>query len=228
MTNAEYYESLKIGLDDTFKFHCTQCGQCCINREDILLNPRDVFRAAKELEMTPKEFLSTYCEAYLGDNSHMPIVRFKPMGKNLICPMLRPNGKCRIQKGKPTICAMFPIGRIASVNKENGTKKIEYILQEIDCGDESESCTVKEWLTRFGIPIDDEFFTKWQEAILEIGPKLHKCMNLEAANKITSLKIVTFVFAKLYVAYDMNKEFYPQFIENYNSVLPMLDQLLGH
>lgn len=27
----------EIGLDDTFTFHCTQCGKCCIHREDILL-----------------------------------------------------------------------------------------------------------------------------------------------------------------------------------------------
>lgn len=25
----------EIGLDDTFTFHCTQCGKCCIHREDI-------------------------------------------------------------------------------------------------------------------------------------------------------------------------------------------------
>ena len=30
----------EIGLDDTFTFHCTQCGKCCIHREDILLSPK--------------------------------------------------------------------------------------------------------------------------------------------------------------------------------------------
>ena len=33
----------EIGLDDTFTFHCTQCGKCCIHREDILLSPKDLF-----------------------------------------------------------------------------------------------------------------------------------------------------------------------------------------
>lgn len=28
----------EIGLDETFKFHCTQCGKCCIHRDDILLS----------------------------------------------------------------------------------------------------------------------------------------------------------------------------------------------
>ena len=33
----------EIGLDDIFVFHCTQCGKCCIHREDILLSPKDLF-----------------------------------------------------------------------------------------------------------------------------------------------------------------------------------------
>lgn len=41
----------EIGLDDTFTFHCTQCGKCCIHREDILLSPKDLFNIAKNLEL---------------------------------------------------------------------------------------------------------------------------------------------------------------------------------
>ena len=39
----------EIGLDDTFTFHCTQCGKCCIHREDILLSPKDLFNIAKKI-----------------------------------------------------------------------------------------------------------------------------------------------------------------------------------
>ena len=48
---AENYERMIIGLDDTFRFHCTRCGKCCINREDILLNALDVYNLAKELKV---------------------------------------------------------------------------------------------------------------------------------------------------------------------------------
>lgn len=70
--------SSQIGLDEEFKFHCTQCGKCCIQREDILLNPRDIFKMSKELKMTTEEFFKQYCEAYVGDDSRVPIVRIKP------------------------------------------------------------------------------------------------------------------------------------------------------
>ena len=41
----------EIGLDDTFTFHCTQCGKCCIHREDILLSPKDLFNIAKKFQL---------------------------------------------------------------------------------------------------------------------------------------------------------------------------------
>ena len=52
MTNEEMFqniESFTVGLDDTFSFHCTQCGKCCIHRTDIILSPRDIFKMAKAL-----------------------------------------------------------------------------------------------------------------------------------------------------------------------------------
>ena len=48
-------ETMKIGVDEPFPFHCTMCGKCCINREDILLTPRDIYNMAKELGITTKE-----------------------------------------------------------------------------------------------------------------------------------------------------------------------------
>lgn len=38
----------ELGPDDTFTFHCTQCGKCCIHREDILLSPKDLFETVRK------------------------------------------------------------------------------------------------------------------------------------------------------------------------------------
>ena len=88
------YGAKIVELDDRFEFHCTQCGKCCTNREDILLTPRDLFRAAKELNMTVKDFFSEYCEKYIGDNSRLPVIRLKPRGTVRRCPLLE-NRRCR-------------------------------------------------------------------------------------------------------------------------------------
>ena len=71
-TIAENLDSWKLGLDDSFQFHCTACGKCCINREDILLTPRDLYNASKALNMPPVEFVEAYCECYIGQDSRIP------------------------------------------------------------------------------------------------------------------------------------------------------------
>lgn len=77
---SDNYDKMHIGLDEPFKFHCTMCGKCCIEREDILLSPKDVFNMSKRLNITPNELFEKYCEMYIGSDSRMPIVRLKPRG----------------------------------------------------------------------------------------------------------------------------------------------------
>ena len=36
-------DRMKIAIDEPFSFNCIMCGKCCINREDILLTPRDIY-----------------------------------------------------------------------------------------------------------------------------------------------------------------------------------------
>ena len=72
-TIAENLDSWKLGLDDSFQFHCTACGNCCIGREDILLTPRDLYNASKALNLAPTEFVETYCECYIGQDSRIPM-----------------------------------------------------------------------------------------------------------------------------------------------------------
>ena len=36
-----------LSIDDTFQFRCTQCGECCKHREDILISPFDLFRLTR-------------------------------------------------------------------------------------------------------------------------------------------------------------------------------------
>ena len=110
-------DKLAIGLDETFQFHCTQCGECCVNREDILLNPRDMYKIARYLKMEPRDVLEKYCETYIGETSRMPIIRLLPIGKIKRCPFLK-NCKCEIHEAKPSVCAIYPLGRYTKHNPE--------------------------------------------------------------------------------------------------------------
>lgn len=224
----ENMDKMLIGLDDVFKFHCTQCGQCCIHREDILMNPNDIYRAAKELSILPKEFVEKYCEYYLGSSSFMPVVRLKPRGLIKRCPLLN-NKKCLIHNAKPTVCAMFPIGRAIRMDKEQfekdkvfSTELINYIFVDPQCGDDSEEHTVRQWLTDFGIPMEDEFFLKWQSVVCNVGNKIKKC--IENMEHDDANQLVFLIFTILYLHYDLNKDFLEQFLCNADFVEKSLNE----
>ena len=225
---ANNLEKLKIGLDDTFSFGCTMCGKCCINREDILLNPKDVYNIAGKLNITPTEVLKEYCEAYVGEDSRMPIVRLQPRGIVKRCPFLR-DRKCSIHEAKPTVCATFPIGRcLVNDTDKSGSFKpddIIYILNDHRCGNNSEKHTVREWLDRFNIPLNDEFFIKWQKTVLgtsDILRKLEKIMEPDTMHTIWNIALLM-----LYVDYDTKEEFMLQFEQNRERLSVQLGELLG-
>lgn len=221
-------ENMKIGADDSFRFGCKQCGRCCMNREDILCNPKDVFRISKKLGLTPGDFIKRNCDTYLGSSSHMPIVRIIPHDAAGHCAMLK-NRKCVVHECKPTVCAMYPIGRMIrfDLNKPDynniSVSDIQFLFTHPDCGDKSESHTVREWLAQFGIPIEDEFYIKWNQTISILSPLMQIVIDKFSTDHAD--QIISLVFIKLYLDYDLNKEFYSQFVVNADQVIEMLRDL---
>lgn len=212
---SENYEQMMIGPDDTFRFHCTMCGKCCINREDIILNPYDMYRASKELGITPGDFFNKYCEAYIGSSSSMVVVRLLPEGPDNRCPLLK-GKRCSVHHGKPTVCALFPLGRGMAASKGEAVtfdrQEVRYFLQSIRCGDKSETFTVREYLESFGLPAQDPFTGKWFQAISDFGGILRRLRGLFSDQGINAVS--TGILTALYIAYDTRKPFLPQFEEN--------------
>ena len=221
-------ESMTIGLDDTFKFHCDQCGKCCTHREDIILSPMDIYKMAKELKMTPVEFYHEYCVFNIGEHTRMPIVRLASEGKDTNCILLK-NHRCSVHKVKPAVCTMFPLGRYMCFEKDDynaesiDTSKVKYLLQPPECGDESETHTVREWLSGFDIKLEDEAFVQWQKAISRFSNKFKE---LEKKQDMLSMMEIWFVVrVSLYLQYDTSKEFLPQFNYNVENLLKLLDDI---
>ena len=221
-------ESMTVGLDDTFKFHCDQCGKCCTHRNDIILSPMDIFRMAKELKMTPAEFYDQFCVFNIGDNSRLPIVRLNSVGKDNHCILLQ-NRKCSVHKVKPSVCAMYPLGRYMLFDQEQYSEesfsaaKVKYLLQPLSCGDESEEHTIREWLSGFDIKLEDEAFVRWQMAISRFMRKLTKLEKKH--NMLTMMEIWFVVRVVLYLQYDTSMDFLPQFVRNEENLLKLLDDI---
>lgn len=213
---AENIDKYTIDLDDEFRFKCRCCGKCCRNRDDILLSPQDVFKITKKLELSVKEFIKKYCEVYIGYSSYIPIVRLFPKGANKVCPLLN-NNLCMVHEVKPTVCALFPLGRIATIDdkKINNTIKTRYILQYAICASLKYKHTVRSWLNQFNIPIDDIFFYRWNELRFLLSNFFQD--NVKSNNdlsKKTIEQLWNLVFYKLYIDYDNKVDFLPQFEKN--------------
>ena len=211
-------ENRRMELDDILPFFCTCCGGCCVHQEELLLNPLDLFRLAKELGITTERWIKQYGECYIGEDSRVPIVRIRPQGKTRRCPFLK-NNKCSVQKVKPSVCGLYPLGRsIRYVQDEKGEPDMEkseviYFHSGRFCGGQNGHRTVREWLEEFHLLESEPFFIQWSHVLMETS---HFLRWLEKA--VSNQDIMNFawkmVFILFYVRYDTEKEFQPQFEQN--------------
>lgn len=240
MTREEIYqdlESITVGLDDSFRFHCDQCGKCCIHRTDIMLSPNDIFKMTKELQITPSDFFMMYCRMEIGTDSRMPIVLLRPVGRDNRCPLLKDN-RCSVHKVKPAVCGMFPLGRYITISPENyGKGKLEhsdvkYLLQPPECGDDSETHTVRKWLSHFDIALEDKAFIRWNQVIAEISLKLQELQ--KKWDMMAMMDIWFVVRVILYENYEHDIDFMPQFEFNVTTLksllmdIPTLKEMVHH
>ena len=215
----DYLNLPKLGMEDSFAFTCVRCGRCCRNREDILLTPFDLFKMAKHLNMKIDEVMEQYCESYEGETSKVPVVRIKPREYRKTCPFATKDG-CKLHKihptAKPSVCALFPLGRLTVFGEEG----FKYFLQPATCGNKNQSQTVREWLDEFGLK--EHIATMWHKKMGEISMLMRKAY--EKAN-FNRMDINAILLLTLYVFYDLEQDFEPQFERNLDKALEIASHL---
>ncbi len=212
---TEEIERQLMDLDSEFRFKCRKCGKCCKHQNTILFNSRDIFNIARKLQMTPEEVINEYAETYIGSASKIPVVHMVPRGKNEVCPFLK-DGLCSIHDCKPTVCALFPLGRVV-INAEtlesglsDSPVKAKYMLVDTNCGSCKRVNTVRDWLARFGIPEEDEFFLLWSRLTAMLHGMIRELEEHHVSNETLNL-FWSAIFSTLYLDYDTSAEFLPQF-----------------
>lgn len=218
----ENIEKRTLNADSLFMFRCTMCGDCCRHRTDILLNPYDLFKLAKGLNMTPDAFQDKYCDVFIGSSSNLPVVKLQSQGVDSHCIFLKEN-KCTVQDFKPTVCAMFPIGRYSKCDNKDGKSGLEihYMFNEPDCGDKREIHSVRGWLSKYNIPLEDEFFHKWSELLGTFALMLNEFKKSESEDGMQMLWTVIHYY--WYMNYDLKQEFLPQFLKNSETLVQLLN-----
>lgn len=227
MTTGEGIEELEtnlLDLDFEFRFKCRRCGKCCIHQDMIIFNARDIFNIAKKKGMTMQQVVEAYTEVYIGRNSRIPIIHLLSNGPKGACQLLE-NGRCSVHDCKPTVCALFPLGRVALNSKdgqplkEGETPEVKYILNDHSCGSAKKVNTVRSWLAKFGIPEQDEFYLLWNKVLMSLTPAVMK-LEEEKVSEPALEMLWGAIYETLYLHYDTSQEFMPQF-------QAVADKLLG-
>ena len=124
-----------IGIDDTFHFHCSGCGNCCRGRNnlitgtEIFLTGPDVWRIMDYTKLTFEELLNKSINIKLDPEIGLNLcsLKFRYDGS---CIFLR-KGKCMVYDERPRTCALYPLAR-AILFQQNGEKitydKNEYMI----------------------------------------------------------------------------------------------------
>ena len=97
-----------------FSFSCMRCLKCCSSKK-IQVNPYEIARLAKNLEISTTEFIARYTT----DNGSF--IRFD---ENNSCIFLAAEG-CRVHPDRPLVCRLYPLGRHLNENGEEWFSEIE-------------------------------------------------------------------------------------------------------
>jgi Fe-S-cluster containining protein len=87
-------------INNSSVFQCQQCGDCCVGRGGILVQPDEVKAMAVLLSLPEAEFCRRFVEA-------------SALGPRLtvadgVCVFLMAGGLCRVHAVKPFICRQWP------------------------------------------------------------------------------------------------------------------------
>lgn len=188
-------ENRELGLDDCFQFGCKACGKCCRDKV-IMLNPYDIFKLTKYLNISQAEFASKYCGFYIGRDSNLPIVYIDFKGGP--CPFLV-NKRCSVHEVKPFVCASYPLGRGISEDK------LIYFRQKVSCGNKYEKQVVRDWV--YGsrnAEEEEQIYRVWSQILQLLVPITSKIPDNEI------IPVANMLGDNLYFSYDLFSPFLPQ------------------
>ncbi len=242
-----------VGLDDEFEFECQQCGACCMNRNDIILNAYDIYTAARFLNISTYDFIDKFTTHTIGGYSKMPIIVLKPNEDDHCCPFLKldymDDGKyvCTIHPAKPGPCRNHPLGVVAACDVKSGSPEYtpaetKFILVE-NCKQSHQPVKhkVREW-AKYYLDHKDEFdaahalsvaigdLIDWRGlfavSALFSAAVLSKHKKIEDDMLLYGMRLIVAAATDLaYASFDINKPFVPQAKKNLADVQKVLSDM---
>lgn len=193
---------------------CKGCSACCQGMgESIVLDPYDVYRLTKGLNLSFEALLDDKFELGVYDGMILP--HLKMSGANEACAFLNNEGRCSVHTIRPGICRLFPLGRFY----ENGGFK--YFLQIHECKNQNRTkVKVKKWIDTPDLKQNEVFVNKWHDFVNEIQDKM-----MQVKDDALFKKVNMFLLQQFFIERYHDEDFYKQFderLEKAKTVVSML------
>ena len=195
---------------------CKGCSACCQGMgESIVLDPYDVYRLTKGLNLSFEALLEDKIELNVFDGMILP--NLKMAGKNEACAFLNKEGRCSVHNIRPGICRLFPLGRVY----ENGG--FQYFLQIHECKNENRTkVKVKKWIDTPDLKQNDQFVLAWHDFVEEIQDKM-----MQVADDALFKKVNMFLLQQFYIERYHEEDFYTQFDERLKKAKAVVASLIN-
>ena len=198
------YLANELKGDDTFQFECSMCGSCCRRRaEPIVITGPDLFRIAKTLNISPLEAAQEYTDWTIGVNSHMPVLTLRERLDGS-CRLLR-NGRCTVHQNKPSVCALFPLGRMYNPEEKRFIYFKNTFCSSSKKGTKVKNWTLDEWLDEFRLRETEDDVRVWNRMITSL---VRVTAGIDRA-KIDGI-LLRVLFGACYFQYDTATPYAPQ------------------
>lgn len=180
---------------------CAGCWACCCGMgSSVVLDPMDLDRLAKHLNVSPRQLLQGPVALGVVDGLVLPHLNMDGEGER--CPFLGDDGRCRVYQARPGICRIFPLGRFY----EHGS--FRYFLQTGECPNRSRTkIRVRKWVDTPDFDRYEGFVADWHNFLLELQEHTRKMEDLEQARRVSMGLLTEFYLRE----YDAGEDFYQQF-----------------
>lgn len=216
---SEVSDGKLYGINDMVKAGCEDCkgcfACCCGMGNSIVLDPYDVYRLTTGLNVKFEELLIDKLDLNVVEGIILPNMKMRAEGD--CCTFLDADGRCSIHPLRPSMCRIFPLGRLY----EDGA--FQYILQVNECAKKNRTkVKVKKWIDTPEISKNEAFINQWHYFLKDISKELPR-MPEDTVKAINMLILNTF-FVTLY---EGNRDFYEQFEERFSNVQGIIKEMLN-
>ena len=156
ISDGKLYSENDMVFADTLG--CRGCSRCCESNmgDTIVLDPYDIFNLTKGTGKSFDELLTLFqIELGVKDTVILPHIKMENG-----CGFLDENKRCSIHKFRPSICRLFPLGRIYN------DKGFDFFLQTGECAmEDRKEIRVSEWIGIDNLSQHSDFIMKWHRFI---------------------------------------------------------------